>query len=62
MYHQILLSIHQCAMYALDTGNENNFDIRLVNGDVASEGRVEVFYGGQWEPFVMIFLMLMMPV
>ena len=32
----------------LDTGNENNFDIRLVNGDVASEGRVEVFYGGQW--------------
>ena len=35
-------------MYALDTGNENNFDIRLVNGDVASEGRVEVFYGGQW--------------
>lgn len=37
-----------CNIIILDTGNEMNFDIRLVDGDVASEGRVEVFYGGQW--------------
>ena len=31
-----------------DTGNADDLTIRLVNGDAPSEGRVEVFYGGQW--------------
>lgn len=26
----------------------NDGDMRLANGDAANQGRVEIFYGGQW--------------
>ena len=37
-----------CAYYYSDTGSQMDLTIRLVNGDDQNEGRVEVFYGGQW--------------